>query len=206
MNLNEIKDTGLLELYVLDALNEQEVQMVEQAIAAHPEIDTEIKEIETALEVYAYANAIKPLETTKILITAVVQFTKRVEAGEQPPMPPELTPLSTIEDYALWLNNPTMVEPEYNENMFGQIIGANNDFTILIKWIRNAMPNEIHEEFIESVLIVEGTCDIYFDEVIKHSLKKGDYLSIPLHINHRVEVTSKNTCKAILQRKNVSVI
>jgi len=31
-------------------------------------------------------------------------------------------------------------------------------------------------------------------------MKAGDYISIPLHITHRVDVTSQSSCKVILER------
>jgi mannose-6-phosphate isomerase-like protein (cupin superfamily) len=51
----------------------------------------------------------------------------------------------------------------------------------------------------EHFLIVEGTCDITIGDKVHH-LVPGDYLSIPLYIDHDVKVTSITPCKVILQR------
>lgn len=57
MNIKEYIESGLLEAYVLDALNEQERKEVEANIAQYPELAAEIASIETAMLSFAQANA-----------------------------------------------------------------------------------------------------------------------------------------------------
>ncbi|TKC07345.1 anti-sigma factor [Pedobacter frigoris] len=53
-------ESGILELYVLGQLNDQEQREVEAMAAKHPEVKQEIEAIEIAMEQYAVAQAIEP--------------------------------------------------------------------------------------------------------------------------------------------------
>jgi anti-sigma-K factor RskA len=55
-------ETGILELYVLGDITQEERLQVEAMIAAHPAVKAEIAEIEKAMELYAHANAVEPSE------------------------------------------------------------------------------------------------------------------------------------------------
>ena len=60
MNPNDYIATGKLELYVLGKLDREEEREVERMASAHPEIRTEIDNIELALEQYAQLHAVPP--------------------------------------------------------------------------------------------------------------------------------------------------
>lgn len=45
----------------------------------------------------------------------------------------------------------------------------------------------------EWILIIEGSAKIRFESDQIIDLKKGDYLNIPAHVKHRVEMTSNKT-------------
>ena len=58
MNLNEIKESGLLELYILGQLDEKDIQLVQNAIQEFPSLKEDLYEIEIALQLYANAHAV----------------------------------------------------------------------------------------------------------------------------------------------------
>jgi anti-sigma-K factor RskA len=60
MTINEIRDSGLLELYVLGALSGSELAQVEAALIQYPELKADINNIERTLQSYATAHAIQP--------------------------------------------------------------------------------------------------------------------------------------------------
>lgn len=60
MTIEEIKDSGLLELYVLDTASVQEVKIVKDAIAKFPELKAEVSTIERTLQRYAEVYAVTP--------------------------------------------------------------------------------------------------------------------------------------------------
>lgn len=198
-SIAELIESGVLELYVMGAANPQEMQLVEQMATAHPEIKQEIENISKVMESYAQAHAVKPKSSVKALLLATIDYMTRMEEGELPVSPPVLTEKSRIEDYAFWLNREDMELPENAENIHAKIIGYTPAATTAIVWLKTMSDPEIHHEEHERFLIVEGTCEMTIgDEKLK--LAAGDFLTIPLHVTHRLKVTSEVPCKAILQR------
>ena len=59
MNIQEIIESGIIELYVMNALPEDEAVRVEALALAHPEIRMEIEDAQTVLEKYAQAHVAK---------------------------------------------------------------------------------------------------------------------------------------------------
>lgn len=60
MTKEEIKDSGLLEQYALGLLSEEELLTVEQHLSLFPDLKLELREIESALHMYAKAMGIAP--------------------------------------------------------------------------------------------------------------------------------------------------
>ena len=83
MTINEIKDSGLLELYILGLLEGEELLKVEQALIQYPELKRELKEIEQALQGYAQANGITPNPSLKGKI--LKNITDSTSSSETPP-------------------------------------------------------------------------------------------------------------------------
>ena len=70
MNLQEIIESGHIELYAMNGLSEAETAQIEAWAAAFPEVRAEIDEAQAALELYAYAHAVEPSAGMKAKIMA----------------------------------------------------------------------------------------------------------------------------------------
>jgi anti-sigma-K factor RskA len=70
MNFKEIIESGLIELYAMNALSAAEVAQVEAWAAEFPEVRAEIEEAQAALELYAQAHAMEPPADMKAKIMA----------------------------------------------------------------------------------------------------------------------------------------
>ena len=197
--LAEYIQSGILEMYALGAASPEEAAQVEEMAAAHPEIRAELEAVRDALENYATAHAVEPHASIKTMVLATIDFMTRLQSGEQASFPPVLNENSSPEDFASWTNRPDMVLPEDADDMYAKIIGYTPQMTTAIAWIKEMAPDEVHHDEFEKFLILEGTCEITFGDEV-HKLSAGDYLSIPLHLDHVVKVTSKEPCKVILQR------
>jgi len=110
-----------------------------------------------------------------------------------------LQPGATIADYAPWLNRADMVLPQNFKDAHVKIIGYTPAAVTAIVWIKHMAPQEVHHDEFEKFLIVEGSCDLTIGQEVHH-LVAGNYLAIPLHINHSLIITSSIPCKVILQR------
>lgn len=199
MSVDQILTSGLLELYVIGDLTPSETLIVEQAMDASEEVRNEILEIEETLEAYALQNAVAVDPTVKPMFFAGLDFKNRIAAGEILITAPSLSAISSISDYSQWLDREDMRAPDEYESMYGKIINSDDVKTTMIVWLKDGAPDETHTDELEKFLIVEGTCDIIIGDT-NHSLVSGDYLAIPLHVNHRVQVTSDIPCKIILER------
>lgn len=199
MKLEEIRESGLLELYLHGSLEESEQIIVTQALERYPELQQELKEIEFALLKHAENYAIKPHGVVKPMLLATFDYLERLKNGEAPSFPAELNDQSTVADYSQWLERKDMVRPQEMEAMYARLIAHEPDKVTAIVWLRFGAPDETHTKEYEKFLIVEGTCTITIGSD-EYQMKPGDYLSIPLHINHHVTVTSSIPCKIILQR------
>jgi mannose-6-phosphate isomerase-like protein (cupin superfamily) len=199
MNIEEIRESGLLELYLHGSLEESEQIIVTQALEKYPELQQELKEIEFALLKHAENYAVKPHGVVKPMLLATFDYLERLKKGETPSSPPILHDQSTLADYSEWLEREDMVRPQEMEAMYARLIAHEPDKVTAIVWLRFGAPDETHTKEYEKILVVEGTCTITIG-IEEHHLKAGDYLSIPLYINHHVTVTSAFPCKIILQR------
>jgi mannose-6-phosphate isomerase-like protein (cupin superfamily) len=199
MNLTEIRESGLLELYVYGTIEEKEQALVLDALKKHPQLKQDLEEIELAMKTHAEMHAIQPHGAVKPLLLATWNYQERLKNGEKTCSPPLLNEHSKIQDYKEWLDREDMAPPEEMEAMYARIIGHEPEKLTAIVWLRFGAPDETHTDEYEKFLIVEGTCSITIEDRV-HPLKPGDYMSIPLHLKHHVSITSAIPCKFILQR------
>lgn len=195
----EFIESGILELYVLGLASEDEKKQVELMSSLYDEVNREIEIISESLIAVAASNAPVPNATVKPLLMATIDYSQRIKNGEVPANPPILHEASIINDYSEWLNRMDMVLPEKHDDIFVKLIAQTPKAISAIVWIKHETPAEVHGIEHEKFLIIEGTCNIIIDGKT-HSMKAGDYMSIPLHASHVVKVTSKIPCKVILQR------
>jgi mannose-6-phosphate isomerase-like protein (cupin superfamily) len=197
--ISDYIESGILELYVMGMLSSIEAVEVEKMMALHPEVMQEVRTIEASLERYAQANAVQPHATVKPLLLATIDFMQRLEGGEAPADPPILNENSSAADYAEWIQREDFRNPAAIDDIHVKLIAHTPKATTAIVWIRYLAHDEVHNNEFEKFLILEGTCNIIVGNTT-HPLKAGDYFQIPLHEDHRVEVTSSVPCKVVLQR------
>ncbi len=198
-NAEEYIKTGILEMYVLGLTSDEDNLEIAKLADTNVEIKNEIEAITNSLISRAETNAPLIDPTVKPMLLAIIDYTKRLESGEQPTFPAILNNNSIVADYEAWINRKDMTAPADYDNIFVKIIGYDAKATTAITWIKEGTPYETHKNEYEKFLIIEGTCDIVTDAKV-YSLAPGDYLSIPLHVKHQVKITSKIPCKIILQR------
>lgn len=199
MKNGEYIESGILELYVMGCTDAQETKEVERMIAAYPDIRREVDEIALAMENYAKAKSIQPNPTIKPFLMATIDYTERLAKDELVSSPPPLHEGSKIADYEAWLQREDMVLPEDFKDIYAKILNYTPEMITAIVWINEMAPPEVHDDEFERFLIVEGACSITIAGRV-HYLVAGDFLSIPLHEDHQVKVTSDIPCKVILQR------
>ncbi|GEO08888.1 cupin domain-containing protein [Segetibacter aerophilus] len=191
--------SGIIESYVLGLASPDEVRELEELMLVNAEVREAIDQFSKALEQEAMANAVTPDPIIKPMLMATIDFISRMENGEMAAFPPELNENSKISDYDEWLNRSDFLAPGSFSDVYARIIGYTPRITTAIVWIKELAPQEVHHDEYERFLIVEGSCEIIIGQDV-HQLVPGNFLSIPLHQNHLVKVTSEIPCKVILQR------
>ncbi|MCJ8164176.1 cupin domain-containing protein [Pontibacter sp. E15-1] len=201
-SITEFIESGVLELYVMGATEPEETRAVEQMAREHAAVREELATIRKVVERYAVAHAVAPRNIVKPMVLATIDYLERMKQGELPSSPPVVTPTSRPADYAAWLDRPDMVLPSDAENIYAKVIGYTPVATTAILWVQDGTDEEKHHEEYERFLILEGTCDMICGGKT-YPLASGDYFAVPLDTPHRVHVTSREPCKAILQRLSV---
>ncbi len=196
-NIKDFIESGILEMYVLGIASEEETSEVGRMAAIYPEIEAEIESISIGMENYAMAHAVVPDPAVKSLIFASIKDT--VPAA----FPPVLNKDSKKEHYDEWLNHTDYQLPDDFVDAYSKVIGSNDDTVIAVAWLRGSIPYEVHHKELEKFLILEGECDVNIGDKV-YRLGEGDYLEIPLYIEHNVVVTSEVPCKAIFQITTLS--
>lgn len=199
MKLTEIRKSGLLELYVIGDLSNDEQNIIESAILEFPELKQDLFEIEKSLEAYAFANEHEVEMSSKPMLLAGVNYYERLKAGEEKIVPPSLNRETKIVDFNNWIENKSFQEPDSYESIHVELLSSTDHISTAMIWLKEGAPPEIHTDEIEKFFILEGSCDIFIGDT-KHSLIAGDFLEIPLHIIHNVVVTSEKRCKIIMER------
>lgn len=198
-SLEELLNSGILEMYVMGQVSCAEAEQVESMAALFPEVANEINEISIALEQYATRHAVQPDPSIKTFLVARINYMERMEKGEQPGNPPILHEKAQISDYNVWLDRADLQLNQELKDAYAHIIGLNAEATTAIVWLKQGALPEEHSNEIEQFLIVEGTCDITISSKT-YSLAPGSFLRIPRYETHFVQVTSTIPCKLILQR------
>lgn len=191
--------SGILELYVMGGTTIEEDAEVKEMAELYPQIDREIMEIGLALEKLAMENPVEPDPIIRPFLLATIDYMARMQNGESFTIVPPLSESAKITDYEAWIQREDMIAPEDFEGVYAKIISYTPELTSAIVWLRELAPQEVHEHEYEKFLILEGTCEITIEEDV-HTLKRGDFLQIPLHKKHYVTVTSAIPCKILLQR------
>lgn len=191
--------SGILELYVLGETTPEESQEIAELAAIDPLFQKQITELELALERHAIANAIEPDPSVRVFTLAAIDFSNRMQQGEQPSITPLLNESSKIADYAEWLDREDMVLPENFASAYAKILTYTPELTCALVWMKGTVTQEVHDDELEKFLVVEGSCLLTVGEEV-YELVAGDYFEVPLHKVHHAVITSDIPCKVILQR------
>jgi quercetin dioxygenase-like cupin family protein len=86
------------------------------------------------------------------------------------------------------------------ENRFISELSSTNKVINFIVTAKKGHEQEVHEDFIEYLYIIEGTCTMNFDG-IEIAYSPGDIISILLNIKHTAVVTSEQPMLALVQQQ-----
>ncbi|MCC7224650.1 MAG: cupin domain-containing protein [Chitinophagales bacterium] len=195
MDLSSIIESGQVESYVFGFMDGDEKARFEAIMADSYDLAALVRQSEEALGLYAAQHARLPATLLKNKVLAQLN-NAWVEHGI---LPTEQLPLLTRNaNLQFWQHITNDIQHPEFEGVYMHTLRKDEIVEISLAWLSGAILDEHHDDLIESFLILEGSCRCLIgnEEVC---LGAGDYIEIPLHIEHNVIATSEQPVKAVLQ-------
>ncbi len=195
MNLSDIIESGQIECYIFGLMDNSEQTSFEALMEQYPDLAAYVRQSEAALANYALQYARKPASELKHKILAHL---KDSWAADNLVQSNELPLLTRNPDIEFWRKATAGIEHPKFDNIHLHTLRKDDTVEISLVWLSGLVPDEHHDDLIESFLILEGVCSCLVgdEEVV---LQAGDYLEMPLHMEHNVRAISQQPVKAVLQ-------
>ena len=98
--------------------------------------------------------------------------------------------------------------PDLAENVHLHPLVSDGSRELFVMWAQGTIPEEVHDDLLESFMILEGSCECHITGADGNSrivrLGEGDFIEMQLHEKHDIVITSLKPGKAILQRIKLS--
>jgi len=196
LNIQAFIESGILEMYALDLLDPNEREEAELMISFFPEIRKELDSIQNALEMYADSRAIRPRPHLKDKIRESISYLKKEQELDALNLPL----INHLSDHKQWMNLVKDFIPSkwQSDTPFYKIIQQSDKVLQMVIATSVDTLDEVHDNEYESFLILEGRCKCTVGQDVLF-MKEGDFMAIPLHEHHTVELIS-DTVVAIVQK------
>jgi mannose-6-phosphate isomerase-like protein (cupin superfamily) len=185
MDIQRYIESGVLEEYCLGLLGEADQAYLIQMTMLYPEIKEELTAIELAMERWSASTAIEPAPGLKKKIMAELGFDNITPLDKN-----GLPVINKHADHQTWLKTLDHLIPAAPSEDFLCIeIRKDNNFQQMLVVTKMNVPEEEHEDYLESFFILKGQCECTVGNEF-YKLEAGDFLEIPLHVKHNILVTS----------------
>lgn len=187
--------SGSLEAYCLGLLTHEEEEEVQLMCSLFPAIKQELEAIELTLEEIAKKAAVTPHARIK------KRLLKSIDLELSAPLDLQHLPVIDAEtDYREWLDALAQLIPNNPEEIIVfQPLTQTPQLSQSLVYTRMSIPEETHDDLLESFFILEGSCKCMVDGH-EHLLNPGDFLEIPLYVNHDITLLTPHVL-AILQQQ-----
>ena len=194
MDLTAFLNSGLLELYLIGTLDQEEVLLVNQMRAAHPEVAAELASLEDFFEREALQQAVKPDPEFDDKMESLF-LNLEIEQAMQLSDPPLITSFSNADAWFKMIS-PLLPKNDF-DGRFEKLLRNDHKVMQALVITPEGVEEEVHENMHESFLILKGTCICTIDkETI--TMGPGAFMQIPLHQPHTIAVVTESVI-AILQ-------
>ncbi|UFH54533.1 cupin domain-containing protein [Spirosoma sp. KNUC1025] len=200
VNEEEYLQSGQLEQYVLGLLSVDEAKVVEAMASKSPRIQAELDSLTDVLNEYALDKPRTPSPTLKSKV--MMQLS---QLGQAPAFNLDALPLiNAYSDADQWQRTVASIQPPVSyRNLFGHVLRQDDEVEQFLVWVRESINPEDHHDERESFLILEGRCECSIGGTLVQ-LSAGDYLDVPVDLEHTVRVISDRPVKAIIQRLKIA--
>lgn len=198
MDIGAYINSGIIEKYCMGTCSAREREELEQLAAAEPRIREEINAVQASVEQYLLANQVKPAPSVKIKL---MQEIYRQTAIAEPVYPPLIKGEVSVNELRSWIENTALPElPADLENLAPTAIPSTGEIENFFVFARNGHDPELHDQFIEYLYVIKGSCIMYFNEKPVR-FTAGQLISIMPGILHYAVVDSEEPMLAMVQRQ-----
>lgn len=193
MDIQKYIESGILEEYCLGLLNERDGAFLIRMATFYPEIRAELTAAELTFENLSAVAALEPAPHNRQNILAALGFADDTSLDIN-----NLPAVDENADYQEWLNTFAHLIPALpNEDFLIHEVRKDDRYQQMLVVTKMDVPEEEHGDYLESFFILKGRCECTVDNKL-HQLGAGDFLQIPLHVKHNIQVLSPYVV-AILQ-------
>ena len=200
--------SGVVEKYCLGIATPDEVEKLEQLCSQHTSVKKEIESVQSALLGYAsqYEKVVAPKMGGIILNDIEELKFAAAKISNETGQLSEFIDVSEHSNIQKWNELIKGITPEKEfENGYSVPLYKSGHHLLTVTWIKKDIPTEIHDDRIEKLLILEGTCTCLLGDE-KLYLKAGDCFIVPPNLVHNVLVTSEEMLKAIYVREMIEKV
>ena len=194
MQIKEFIESGIIEMYCMELVSDEEKTLVEKMAAEHKEVRNEIAAVNAALKLYSIASEKSPSASLKDKILDAILNPAPIA------LPPRLSMNTAFEEWDKYIKENKIKTPaEYDEVFLLDLPGDHKQSTY-IAWAKNgAVVEESHDAEDEFLFMLRGSCSVTINGVIGY-YNAGDVVFIPKNAVHRAEVTSEEPMILMGQR------
>jgi mannose-6-phosphate isomerase-like protein (cupin superfamily) len=199
MNIKEYIASGILEDYCLGLLSSDDAAQVEQNALLFNEVKMELDENMQTLEKYALSYERLPKPGTKEKILSILGNLDKEENASLRNLPL----INRFSRSEKWMEIiAPLLPPSLEEEVYVKVLRNTAGVFQSVLWLKSFYPDEVHDVVQESALVLQGECICTIgNQEIK--LKAGDFIEIPINVNHNITVT-QGPVLAIIQRVKVA--
>jgi mannose-6-phosphate isomerase-like protein (cupin superfamily) len=191
-------ESGNLEAWYLGTLNATEAAEFDSMCARFREVQWAREKLEIEMEALANLLALDPRPSVKKRILTHAGFKATLDLAHLPV-------IDHNTDYLDWLGALDHLIPKAPaDDLVFQPLTRTPEFSQSLVFTRMNIPDETHDDLIESFLILEGACRCLVGGKA-FLLNAGDFLEIPLHTDHDITLLTPHVL-AILQQQRLPAV
>lgn len=120
--------------------------------------------------------------------------------------------LPLLDESSNWLEwkevTASIAPPDDFEDIYMHTLESNENRDLFVAWVKEFVPEEVHHDLLESVLILEGACTCFITGPDGNTrsvwLGEGDFFTMQTGEHHDIHITSSMPAMAIIQWKKLA--
>ncbi len=206
INIESYILSGVLEDYCLGILSDVQAQAVEDMCDQYPEINARRLELQDNLLQIATQHAVTPPDNSLEKIFDefdVDSMLEEVYLDSHSQSINKFVPISRNTNHEKWNSIVTPIYPPDDFDIHSHLLYDGIEGKLIVVWIKAELPEELHYDITEKILILEGHCTGYIEDRAL-DLVPGSFVEVPKNKTHSLLVESPSPAKLLVWRQQVA--